>query len=126
MVADKLGLLTAAFLPCPPYGVLAQRTDGVSGGASSGFWDWQGVRRRWAAQPGGESLGVGQSFTPRQVKASQRGDAPRYTVGPAKQAPTSGPARVKKRPQHRGAMPGSSFHPDAKGAAPPSGSPGTS
>jgi hypothetical protein len=36
MVAEKLGLLIAAFLLCTPYGVLAQGTGGVSGGVSSG------------------------------------------------------------------------------------------
>jgi hypothetical protein len=36
MVAEKLGLLIAAFLLCTPYGVLAQGTGGASGGVSSG------------------------------------------------------------------------------------------
>src|ERR1700737_1275844 len=37
MAAYKLGLLTAAFLLCTPYGVLAQGTGGVSGGGSNGI-----------------------------------------------------------------------------------------
>jgi hypothetical protein len=36
MVADKLGMLTAAFLLCVPYGVVAQGTGGVGGGVSNG------------------------------------------------------------------------------------------
>jgi hypothetical protein len=55
MAADKLGLLTAAFLLCTPYGVLAQGTGGVSGGVSNGV----GIGR--------VSIGIGTGGVPTGV-----------------------------------------------------------
>src|ERR1700676_3632879 len=56
MAADKLGLLTAAFLLCTPYGVLAQGTGGVSGGVSNGVGTG---RVSTGIGTGGVSTGIG-------------------------------------------------------------------